>query len=339
MSQLRISVHQDDAERARQIIESHRTETSNGRVVRLRDEFETLQQATSDLEAQGLLVGNVANYRADGVVDAVTYPAALLPEHLRNLLAGKPSGLPTLQAPVGVHAGELPDGDKHTSLFQIVIRPTTGGGTAMFVGGAGGGPLGREVGKSFIGYTVRDMLPLAYESSQDRIIVKGELPDGKYDLVAKIPETDEKRLGLRIQQAVESTFGLTSRREARDVDEYVATVSQPHATGLTPSTKVNSGSMSFNPNTGRLTGANMPIARIMGALERGLARPVQDDTKLDGRFDVDLTWDPTSNHDAKVRAVKDQLGLTLTPAKRRLELVVIEAPPVPAAIRTTQPAH
>jgi serine/threonine-protein kinase len=32
--------------------------------------IETLQQATSDLEAQGLLVGNVANYRADGVVES-----------------------------------------------------------------------------------------------------------------------------------------------------------------------------------------------------------------------------------------------------------------------------
>ena len=47
MSQLRISVHPDDAERARQIIESHRTAIPNGRVVRLRDEFETLERAVA----------------------------------------------------------------------------------------------------------------------------------------------------------------------------------------------------------------------------------------------------------------------------------------------------
>src|SRR6202521_2359034 len=35
----------DEAEEAKRIIESHRTELSNGRVVRLRDEFDTLQQA------------------------------------------------------------------------------------------------------------------------------------------------------------------------------------------------------------------------------------------------------------------------------------------------------
>jgi ribonuclease-3 len=45
LGEVRISVRADEAEEARRIIESHRTELSNGRVVRLRDEFDTLQQA------------------------------------------------------------------------------------------------------------------------------------------------------------------------------------------------------------------------------------------------------------------------------------------------------
>jgi ribonuclease III len=45
LGEVRISVRPDEAEEARRIIESHRTELSNGRVVRLRDEFDTLQQA------------------------------------------------------------------------------------------------------------------------------------------------------------------------------------------------------------------------------------------------------------------------------------------------------
>jgi ribonuclease-3 len=47
LSQLRISVHPDDVERAKQIIESHRIDPSNGRVVRLREEFETLERAAA----------------------------------------------------------------------------------------------------------------------------------------------------------------------------------------------------------------------------------------------------------------------------------------------------
>src|SRR5262245_52055427 len=42
---VKVSVRESDAEEAHRIIESHRTELKNGQVVRLRDEFEALQQA------------------------------------------------------------------------------------------------------------------------------------------------------------------------------------------------------------------------------------------------------------------------------------------------------
>ena len=45
LSAVRISVHPDEAGEALRIIEAHRTELKNGQVVRLRDEFEGLQQA------------------------------------------------------------------------------------------------------------------------------------------------------------------------------------------------------------------------------------------------------------------------------------------------------
>jgi ribonuclease III len=42
---VRISVHESEADEARRIIDSHRTELTSGQVVRLRDEFEGLQRA------------------------------------------------------------------------------------------------------------------------------------------------------------------------------------------------------------------------------------------------------------------------------------------------------
>ncbi len=45
LGEVRISVRETDAEEARRIIDSHRTELPNGQLVRLRDEFETLQTA------------------------------------------------------------------------------------------------------------------------------------------------------------------------------------------------------------------------------------------------------------------------------------------------------
>ena len=45
LGEVRIAVHASEAEEAQRIIEAHRTELKNGQVVRLRDEFEALEQA------------------------------------------------------------------------------------------------------------------------------------------------------------------------------------------------------------------------------------------------------------------------------------------------------
>jgi ribonuclease-3 len=45
LGEVRIAVHADEALEAQRIIDAHRTELKNGQVVRLRDEFEALQQA------------------------------------------------------------------------------------------------------------------------------------------------------------------------------------------------------------------------------------------------------------------------------------------------------
>src|SRR5262249_27296377 len=45
LGEVRISVHPDDADEARRIIDSHRTELPNGRLVRLRDEFDALEHS------------------------------------------------------------------------------------------------------------------------------------------------------------------------------------------------------------------------------------------------------------------------------------------------------
>ena len=276
--------------------------------------------------------------RADGVIDAVTHPTLLRAEHLKNLLAGKPSGVPGLPGQAGGQAGqpaqqgmsrfgELPEGGEHSAaLFQIIIRPTTGGPAGVGGGSAGSGPLGRMIGKSFVNYSVKEMLPFVYETSEDRLIVTGELPDGNYDLAAKVPQSDEKHFGQRVQMALESTFALKSRREAREVDVYVATVARGDAKGLTPTQTPNYGSLSSNDRAGTLTGTNAKVPMILQRLGRGLARPVVDETKLSGGYDVDLTWDPAAGPDGEIRAVKEQLGLVLTPAKRPIEMVVIEAP-------------
>jgi len=45
LGEVRIAVHPEEADEARRIIDSHRTELTTGQLVRIRDEFEPLQRA------------------------------------------------------------------------------------------------------------------------------------------------------------------------------------------------------------------------------------------------------------------------------------------------------
>ena len=73
----------------------------------------------------------------------------------------------------------------------------------------------------------------------------------------------------------------------------------------------------------------MSIKELRQGLENGMGKPVVDETELQGGFDVDLKWPQadryTRNPEALIQAVQEQLGLELTQAKRRIEVLVVES--------------
>ena len=146
--------------------------------------------------------------RPDGIIDAVTYPTQLKPENLQNLLAGKPSGLTSQPQGSMIPVGELPGDTDHSSLFQIIIRPSkegVGTGSSSSSGGAGRGPLGYEIGRTYSRHTVLSLLPSIYDCAPEEIVVNGELPPGKFDLVVKAPQISRTDLNHLIQEVLEST--------------------------------------------------------------------------------------------------------------------------------------
>ena len=58
-------------------------------------------------------------------------------------------------------------------------------------------------------------------------------------------------------------------------------------------------------------------------LEDNLNCPVIDETGLVERYDWDLTWNAEEGPEAAINAVREQLGLTLTPARSRVEMLVL----------------
>jgi uncharacterized protein (TIGR03435 family) len=165
-----------------------------------------------------------------------------------------------------------------------------------------------------------------YDINLVRVITNSALPEGKFDFVVKTPlrEGDAARTWLR--QAVESTFGLQSRRETREMPVYVLSVLRQSTDNLTPT--VSTGGSSGQSGPGRMQAINQPISSLAGGLESTLMTPVLDETGLTNHYDYELKWtEETEGHpkpEAIVQAVRDQLGLQLTPARRPIEVIVVE---------------
>ena len=83
------------------------------------------------------------------------------------------------------------------------------------------------------------------------------LPEGQFDFVVKTPGKDSAVAKNWLRQAVETTFGLSAKRESREMDVLVLTVGNPTAQDLTPS--VSTGGASANYGPGHFQGVNLPI--------------------------------------------------------------------------------
>jgi uncharacterized protein (TIGR03435 family) len=230
---------------------------------------------------------------------------------------------PNLGSPL--YAGSLPyERNSKSVVFQTIIRATTfpSEGT-ICEGGAGMGAFGPEFGFSAVAYPVRDLLPSAYGVLPDRVIVEGELPSGSYDVAVQAPMKLADQFVSLLQRTIEETFNLSSRRETREMDVYVLTVADPSNGGMAP-TKTPKSSGWSHDQVG-ISAINVSVGGLASTLELQLKQPVVDETNLTGRYDYRLDMDWKASEETVVAAVRKQLGLALTPAKRKVEVVVVDA--------------
>src|SRR6266498_3375302 len=254
-----------------------------------------------------------------GKVAAITYPTVLTKQHLNDVLAGKQLELRAPERGMGLRAGQLPGSANvaREAIFQVIIRPSDGSNSSSASGQGNITPLGS---------TVLDILSSCYSINSVRIVTNSALPDGKYDFVAKTPTKEDDVVRKWLRPAVEATFGLSARRETKEMDVYVLTPLNTEPTKLTLT--VSTGGASSSSGPGRMQAINSSILSLAWNLESRLKRPVIDETKLTERYDFDLKWESKDKEDPDfdtlAKAVREQLGLKLTPARRPVEVVVVE---------------
>lgn len=247
-----------------------------------------------------------------GKIAAVIHPALLTEQILEDLLAGK-----------SLNVAEAPQpGDQPEPLFQISIAPAEG--LSGYSSSAGPGLA------AFQGVDLTFPFGAAFGLRHTRVLGTGILPTGKYSVLAKVPESHQDLLQPMLRQALEATFSITGKKDKRTLDTYVLTAPSGVTKGLK---KHEGGSSGTRSSEGAQSVHGSDLEALSLELEEVLGRPVINETRLEGLYDWELSWDK-EKPDSVLASIRDQLGLELSLKKQAVEVLVLvrtQAPPKPAA--------
>jgi uncharacterized protein (TIGR03435 family) len=207
------------------------------------------------------------------------------------------------------------------------------------------------------GVDLRTMISKVYERDPSRIILPASLDNHQeYDFVLVPPhELERSAVYQLMQQGIETHFAISTTTETRQMNVYVMTALE----GKTPPEKSEQSpgalmiTVSHGPEEVELRSVlpwvqvtpemvqkaheglssslitsiaarNVSLHQFRTALERGLGRPIVDETDLAGNYDFVIRGKPMTT-EAFLQMLQDQLGLVLTPESRSIEMLVFRS--------------
>jgi uncharacterized protein (TIGR03435 family) len=173
------------------------------------------------------------------------------------------------------------------------------------------------------GCTFSAILASAYDIGTERIILPAGAPRGKFDLLDTLADHPAEAL----REEIKRQFGYVAHPETRETDVLILKAATPGAPGLVTNTEHTA--YTINWRGGGLAITNFTMSDVAYSLATGgfnINMPVIDETGLTGSYDFDLHWNGRSNNQNQEiqRALKEQLGLELVPARRSIEMLVVE---------------
>jgi uncharacterized protein (TIGR03435 family) len=198
------------------------------------------------------------------------------------------------------------------------------------------------------GFDLKTIVSVVCEKDLSRVVLPQSLDnDDKFDFVVVLPDQqDEKTIHQLVQRAIEKQFKVSAVVESKPAEVYVMTAIK----GKTPAAKtgpesLGGGIASFsgfeisvpagtplqellkhpeNIGISNISAGNTTMDEFREDLERGLGRPVIDETGLEGVYDIEVHGNAT-NTDEFIRALREQTGLVLTNATRSIEILTLRS--------------
>lgn len=182
----------------------------------------------------------------------------------------------------------------------------------------------------------------AYQEGESRTVMNVELPQGRYDYIAKLvpPQEENKKTpvdkgwAVALQNEIERQFGIKGTYETRDTEVLLLRPVSTGVRGFKVSHSMPSGQangvkrIALGVKNGNHTFFEQPIGVLAYALEQNCKLPIVDKTGLTENYDYALKWDQSDskqpNLESLNQALTDQLGLELVRTNMPMKMLVIE---------------
>ena len=198
-------------------------------------------------------------------------------------------------------------------LFEAFIKSSNSDSGGLF-------PSPGEI--SGDGITFLNLIAAAYQTPFHRVINQVPEVEGRYNVSVVAPRGREDLLYPMFQRMVESTFGIRTHREMRDMDVFVLRLRTERHLRLRPS-QLRSAQHWFE--SGRIHAEKQPLSVLADVLENLLDRAVVDETDLEGEYDWEFSYN-RADETSVVKAVEEDLGLEMVPGTRPIEVLVVDQP-------------
>jgi uncharacterized protein (TIGR03435 family) len=196
------------------------------------------------------------------------------------------------------------------------------------------------------GFTLRSVLARLFKAEESRVMLPGELDrDDRYDFALRLPAPEpQPAVEHRVRQGIERHFRISITRESREEDVYALTSSAGAHLARQRQNEdsgggVSTGSFEFSTmatedvptsvpgreqraSFGNMMMSGITMDDLCRMLEEMFGKPFVNETGLSGAYDVAVEGQ-FSTEDQFFSAMRGQLGLVVTPARRNLEVVVV----------------
>jgi uncharacterized protein (TIGR03435 family) len=196
-------------------------------------------------------------------------------------------------------------------------------------------------------YTLRDLIALAYGFKSDLQVLNGPdwLNKKHFDIAAKIDDMEvaklktmreseiRNELNQMIQSLLVDRFALKVSRDKRTIPVFALVVAKSGQKLTLAEPKETNAVSASNSHLSATAAPMADLADFLTGQIETEGRVVVDRTGLTGNFDFRLDWTrdngngtpPDAQFPSLFTALRDQLGLQLTPDKAAVDVVIVES--------------